>query len=303
VLEAAVEALAAALLFAVGSALQHRASSAARLTGATPSRLASFVRSVLANPVWALALGVEGLGVGFHAVALHEGTLVLVQPLLVTSVVFALVVRRQLDRTTVAVSEVGWAAVLAAGLALFLVTATPANGSAQPADTVPAVAISAACAATVVVAAALSRLVGGGARPVLLAVGAGVAYAGTAALIKTSGDVLVANGWVGLLGSWPLWATLVVGAVGTVLNQLAFQAGPLSASLPVIQTVDPVLSLVFGVVVYDEQLRHGALSLGAEAIGLAATLVAAAALSRGPGARPGDAAGAGGTVRPSVGGA
>lgn len=298
-LEAAAEALAAALLFAVGSALQHRASSAARLTGATPSRLASFVRSVLANPVWALALGVEGLGVAFHAVALHEGTLVLVQPLLVTSVVFALVVRRQLDRTTVAASEVGWAGVLAGGLALFLVTATPANGSAQPADTVPAVAIAAACAATVVAAAALSGVVGGGAQPVLLAVGAGVAYAGTAALIKTSGDVLVAKGWNGLLGSWPLWATLLVGAIGTVLNQLAFQAGPLSASLPVIQTVDPVLSLVFGVAVYDEQLRHGALSLGAEAVGLAAALVAAAALSRGAGAGPADAAG--GTVKPSVG--
>ena len=298
-LEAAAEALAAALLFAVGSALQHRASSAARLTGATPSRLASFVRSVLANPVWALALGVEGLGVAFHAVALHEGTLVLVQPLLVTSVVFALVVRRQLDRTTVAVSEVGWAGVLAGGLALFLVTATPANGSAQPADTVPAVAIAAACAATVVAAAALSGVVGGA--PTGAAGGRrrrGLRRDGRAD--QDFGGRTGGQGFpTGLLGSWPLWATLLVGAIGTVLNQLAFQAGPLSASLPVIQTVDPVLSLVFGVAVYDEQLRHGALSLGAEAVGLAAALVAAAVLSRGAGAGRADAAGE--TVKPSVG--
>jgi len=42
-----------------------------------------------------------------------------------------------------------------------------------------------------------------------------------------------------------------------LLNQVAFQAGALSASLPAIATVDPLLSIAIGVIVYDEQIRHG----------------------------------------------
>ena len=47
--------------------------------------------------------------------------------------------------------------------------------------------------------------------------------------------------------------------VGLFLTQLAFRAGPLTASLPAISTVDPLLSVTIGVVVYDEHLRRGPL--------------------------------------------
>lgn len=278
------EALVAALLFAAGSALQHRSSSAgAQIRGLSPGALISFGRTVLQNPAWVLALGVEGVGVCFHAAALHEGTLVLVQPLLVTTLVFALPLRRRLDRGAVAAPEVAWALVLVAGLAIFLVSATPAWGSAQRADTGPAVGLSVGGVLVVVGASVLARKRRGTARALLLGVAAGVAFAGTAALIKTAGDLLASNGLVALFAGWPLWAVLAAGATGVLLNQLAFQAGPLSASLPAIQTVNPVLSVLLGVVVYDEQLRHGALALAAEAVGLSAALLASAVLSRGGG--------------------
>ena len=204
----------------------------------------------------------------------------LVQPLLVMSLVFALAVRSRLDGGAIAPPEIGWSVVLAAGLALFLVTATPASATPGPADRAPAIAMFVLSAVVVVGTAVGSRYARGTWRPLLLGVGAGVAFAGTAALIKSSGDVLVSNGVPGLLGSWVLWAALTAGSVGAVLNQLAFQAGPLAASLPAIQTVDPVLSVVLGVFVYDEQLRHSAVAIGAESAGLMATLVAAVVLSR-----------------------
>ena len=301
VLDAVGAALGAALLFALGSALQHRTSSVAQITGARPGQLAEFARSVGRNPAWAVALAVEAVGFGLHAVALHEGTLVLVQPLLVMSLVFALAVRSRLDGGAIAATEIGWSMVLAAGLALFLVTATPAGATTGAADRAPAIAMSVMCAVAVVGTAVGSRYARGTLRPLLLGVGAGVAFAGTAALIKASGDVLVSNGPLALLGSWALWAALLVGCVGAVLNQLAFQAGPLAASLPAIQTVDPVLSVVLGVLVYDEQLRHSAFAIGAETAGLMATLVAAVVLSRGAAGRPASAGGQGpgfGDLRP-----
>lgn len=62
---------------------------------------------------------------------------------------------------------------------------------------------------------------------------------------------------------------IVAGAGGLLLNQLTFQAGPLAASLPAISTVDPLFSIALGVIIYDEQIRHG-LTAG---VGLGALLL------------------------------
>jgi hypothetical protein len=51
--------------------------------------------------------------------------------------------------------------------------------------------------------------------------------------------------------------------------------GPLGSSLPAITTVDPVLSLVIGVAVFDERFRNGPADLVGEVIGLALVIVAA----------------------------
>lgn len=83
-----------------------------------------------------------------------------------------------------------------------------------------------------------------------------------------------------LLTSWQLYGLLATGAVGLLLNQLAYQAGPLSASLPAITVVDPLLAVVLGVVVYDENLRHTAWAIATEAGSLLLFAAAAFALTR-----------------------
>ena len=60
-----------------------------------------------------------------------------------------------------------------------------------------------------------------------------------------------------MTGSWQLYVVLVLGGAGVVLTQRAYQAGPLVASLPAITIVKPLLSIVIGVVVYDEDIRQG----------------------------------------------
>ncbi len=66
-----------------------------------------------------------------------------------------------------------------------------------------------------------------------------------------------AGGPGALLGSWPLYALLASGAPGVFLAQMAFQAGPLTSSLPATATTDPLVSVALGVAIFDEQLRHG----------------------------------------------
>jgi len=90
----------------------------------------------------------------------------------------------------------------------------------------------------------------------LLGIAVSTVYAATAALLEALTTIAL-RGPIPLLTSWQLYAVAVLGATGLLLNQVAFQAGPLSASLPAIATVDPLLSIVNGVTVYDEPIRHG----------------------------------------------
>ncbi|HET9058629.1 MAG TPA: DMT family transporter [Acidimicrobiales bacterium] len=285
---AAGAALGASLLFAVGAALQHRTSSGARVTGFRPSQLADFARSVGRNPGWALAIGVEAIGVSLHAVALHLGTLVLVQPLLVSTIVFALAVRRRMDCRPVGGPELRWALVLTGGLALFLVLSNPSAGQAGRPDQWPAVALSVGCAVAVVVMVLVARALEARPRAFLLGTASGITFAGAAALIKTTGDIATSHGVAAMFTQWPFWATLVVGGTGMVLSQVALQSGPLSASLPPAQAINPLLSVLLGVVVYDEPLRHGLLPLCAQVTGLLVCLGATVVLARAEGmsARP-----------------
>jgi hypothetical protein len=108
----------------------------------------------------------------------------------------------------------------------------------------------------------------------------GTIYACTAVLLKAVTGVASRGGIAAVLTSWQLPVLVVAGAAGMVLAQLAFRSGPLNASLPAMATIDPLLSVVLGLIVYDEQLRTGLLPTLGEVASLAALAIAAVALSR-----------------------
>src|ERR1700749_2970168 len=103
-LDAILAAVSAAALFAVAAALQHRSaglvSAAVHHRGASPGpagghrRLARVAPRALRHPLWIAGLLASLAGFGLHAVALRDGPLTLVQPLLVTGVIFALPLRQ-----------------------------------------------------------------------------------------------------------------------------------------------------------------------------------------------------------------
>lgn len=269
-----------AALYALASALQHRSTADVRLVDRAGYRsLIRFAHRTVRHHNWLLGTAASVTAVTLHAIALHAAPLVLVQPVMVSGVVFALPLRSRLDRTRIARSEMAWAALLAAALAGFLVVAIPAAPTRPPTDPVPAVIVAVlvgACAVACLWAGRGAR----GARPaLLLGTAAGLAFAGSAALIKATTDVLGQGH--DLLTSWPLYALVLVGLTGLFINQLAFQAGPLRWSLPAISTVDPITSLIIGIVVYDERLRSGMVALSLELLLLAVVIGATIALAKG----------------------
>jgi drug/metabolite transporter (DMT)-like permease len=285
-LTAALAAVVAAAFFAVASAFQHR--SAGLVAGALRrTRLVAFFCAMLRHPLWIIGSFAAIVGAVLHAVALRDGPLTLVQPLLVTSVVFALPLRAWLEGHKPRRAEVGWAVALTLGLAFFFAIAVPGDATAQASDAGPTIVAAALIAPGIIVCTILGRRASGGRAASLLAAAAALAFAAGAGLLKEVMGLL--NEGIMVVGShWPVYALVVIAVVGLVLNQLAYSAGPLSSSLPVLSTVDPVVSLIIGVAVFDEPFRNSPLDLLGESVGLAIVLLAAVRLtqSRSPAALP-----------------
>lgn len=254
--------LGSAFAFAVSSSLKHVSAGQVPPAQDLGARsLGGFVRATLAHPLWLGGIGADVVGLSLQVLALHLGGLAVVQPLLISGLLFALVLRRR-SGGVVGRRELGWATLVGAALAGFLLV----SGSADPGAPVSAADHGPAVAAAVLgflltgVFVLLGRRQRKASRSAaLLGIAVGIVYAATAALLKALTTIAL-HGPIPLFTSWQLYVVVMLGAAGLLLNQIAFQAGPLAASLPAIATVDPLLSIVIGVTVYDEPIRHGLLA-------------------------------------------
>lgn len=252
-------------MYALASVLQQR--SAAAQPADYALRL-SLLGQLMRNPSWLLGLGCDVIGYGLQFVALGHGPLVIVQPLLVCGLLFALPMGaawagRKLRR-------LDWvAAVLTcAGLGIFLSVASPEQGH----DDVRAVIWVLLLTSSGGFALALVALSHGREpwrRAVLLSGAAGVIYGVTAALTKTSSHLLD-HGLIHLLAHWQPYALLVAGVGGMVIAQSAFQAGSLDSSLPTMSVADPIVSIVIGAVAFGETIAGSPGAVSLEVIALIA---------------------------------
>ncbi len=122
---AAALALVAAFLFALAAALQQKG--ALNLPTISLADPKSFVR-LLGEKMWLIGTLALFSGYVFQAAALDRGRLSIIQPLLVTTVVFALPLGYFLTKQHVGRREVIGAAVILVGLALFVHFGDPAGG-------------------------------------------------------------------------------------------------------------------------------------------------------------------------------
>ena len=85
-----------------------------------------------------------------------------------------------------------------------------------------------------------------------------------------------------MLHSWSAYCLVATGAVGLLLMQSAFNAGPLHASLPTITAGEPVAGILLGIVVFGDQISLSPASLAMHAGGLAALVVGVILVARAP---------------------
>lgn len=267
--------LAAAFLFAVASVLQHRSATA---EPPEHSMHLSLLARLVRQPVWIVGIVADVGAYVLQFVALGHGSLVLVQPLLVAGLLFALPMSAALFRRALGPFEWLGAAGIVLGLALFLVAANP--GSGHPGTSLLTwVAI---LVATLVPATVLIVLAGPSPstrRAIMLGSATGLVYGLTAALTKAVAHLL-SRGILHLLVGWQTYVLVVVGVASLVLAQSAFQAGQLRASLPILTVLDPVVSIVIGALAFGESLGGGTPRRVGEVLGLVILVLSVALLTR-----------------------
>jgi drug/metabolite transporter (DMT)-like permease len=241
-------ALAAALANAVHLMTQHAVS----IGASHKHRGWDLITFLFRHPVWLLGWVAAAGGFAFQAIALHSGQLSIVQPLLVTELVFMLVLRRFWVHQHIAKTAWTAAVITCAALAVFLIAAEPHQGHPQPdgANWVSAVAVFGGAVAVLAVMARWGPPVR---RAALYATAASITWALMAASIKSATNVLATSGFLGMLAHWPIYALVAFGVLGSVLQQAALQTGPLSVSQPLIVVVDPAVAIVLSVWIFGER--------------------------------------------------
>ncbi|PVZ08594.1 DMT family transporter [Actinomycetospora cinnamomea] len=263
--------------FGLASAAQQRATHEVPMTATlNPRLLVDLVR----HRWWLIGLVATVLALAMQLVALAFGPLAVVQPLLVTGVVFAGVFAALLHRRAPDRWVVLGGLVTAAGLAAFLLLArpsTPAQGgrldvTASPAFLVVLVVVVVGCLV-------YASLTSHSTRVLALALTTGVLFGITAALMKSVTSAVRAG--LGELATSPaLYAACVVGPVGFLLSQNTFQQGRLvSPSVAIITSADPVVSVFAGIAWLGEDLETSGPAIAGQVVAGLVVLAGIAAVT------------------------
>ena len=251
---AALLALLSAVCFALSAALQQRGQFSLARRGAAVEGVTGLFR-LIAVPVWVAGTLVLLLGYATQGAALDRGKLVVVQPLLVTTVVWALPLGYLLTSQHVARRQVLGAAVVVVGLAMFVLVGDPDAGVDEASTAgfvVAAVAIGATVAAVLLwLRTKTSRAL----RAAVLGVCAGLFYGLSASFAKpVINDLHVSIG--AAAGNWETWALLGFGFIAFVIQQMSLASGQLAPAMAAVSVANPAVSVILGILLFDERLTR-----------------------------------------------
>jgi drug/metabolite transporter (DMT)-like permease len=273
-------ALLAALFLAIGIVVRQRA------TMDVPEEQgvsALMVLTLIRRPLWWAGTGAAVAGFAFQAIALGYGSLLLVQPILVSALLFALPLSARLANRRVTRAEWLWALLLTASLAVFVVLAKTSAGDYEA--SVPLTAIVAVvCIVAVSVCVFVAIRNPGWRRAVLLAVAVGVLFGVVAMLTKLVVHMLTHDGVRAVLTTPAPYLLVVIGIIAVLLQQSAFHAGSLQTSVPTMLVLEPLIAVVLGAVVLGEHMTVNGFKAVAITIALVAMGAATVALGREEGA-------------------
>lgn len=270
-------ALASALTIAWGTVVRHRIAEEAPADG---SLKGSPFWNAVTRPLWWAGTGTALLGYGLQVVALGFGTLLVVQPILVLSLMFTLPLAARYDSRRISPTEMFWAGLLTVAVAILVLLGRPLPGMPQPPleRWIPALAIG------LITLLALERFAQRQIRrekALLLGVVTGALFGYVAVLSKAFVDIFIHGGVGALLTNWETYGLILGAALGTIVQQYSFNAGALKNSLPAMTITEPIVAFSLGYIVLGEQFQVDSFTgWGFMGLALLAMIISTVVLSR-----------------------
>lgn len=209
---------------------------------------------VVKRPVWWCTIALAFGAYGMQAAALAFGSLLVVQPILVMSLMFTLVLAARVECRKMEADETFWAFVLTVCVGAVIVLGRPLPGDRESSGWEWAAAVGAGVVVGFILVVLAYR------RPppaqaLLYGIVCGAVFGYLAVFSKVSVDAFTAGGLLALLMTWQWWALLAAGLLGTAVQQYAFGAGVLTLSLPAMKIVEPLVALSLGWLILGESLQ------------------------------------------------
>ena len=266
--------LAAAIFLGVGWVIQQRIATRSTSDGLMSVKV---LLELATSWLWWGGIAAMSIGQTLSAFALQYGPVSAVEPVLVVSLLVALVVSAIAAHHRPQLLELAGPVVLAAALVVFLAVSNPrANRSSDPGFheiTLSTVVAGAVAGGLAVLAFAVHnrarRIVESG----MLAAGAGVLYG--LQDVGTRGVIVVLQHhslFYLLFTMWP-WVMLGAATVGVILSQAAFRAERLDFALPPTVAAQSLAGIGLGIALLDDQLTASGFALAFEGLCLVGMLV------------------------------
>lgn len=286
---AVVFALVSAAMSAFAAAGEQRAAAHAGDHGGRARRhagagragaVAGFLLGLVTSPLWLGSWAVDAGSFFAQAAALDTGPVSLVQPLMVTTLLFTLPLSAWGHRYWPRTGDWAGAGLICLGLALMLSTRHLQSTQDAPTGALPAALGVVGLGVVILVLAA------GGKRPAvrapLLSVAAGALFAVGAALTKLTAHTLTSSGLLAVLTSWSGYALAVVSIASFALQQVAYASGSLATAVTAAVITDPLVSYLLGVLGYGEAPPTPGWPLTVTMLGVSALACGIALLARSP---------------------
>jgi drug/metabolite transporter (DMT)-like permease len=271
-------ALIAAALVGAGLVLQQQSAEQVPASYFLHLRL---IAELLRKRRWLAGIAIMAAGQGLSVWAIGHLQLTFAEPLLATSLIFALLLAVPLTGQRLRKTELAGALLLASGVTALSVSRSIDSQSVRfgSGEYWPA-------AAGIAVIAFFFLRAGwrrsGGLRATLTGTASGLIFGISDALTRRSTEIFNYHSVGGVLTSWPAYSLVAASIVGMWLMECSFNAAPLNASLPAITAAEPVAGIFLGVVVFGDVIRISPGMLALQAAGFVALIAGVIMVARAP---------------------
>ena len=270
-------ALSSALSIALGTVLRHQMAEKLPANSGTVSG----VFQTLRRPQWWVGVVLALVGYGLQIVALAFGTLLLVQPLLVMSLMFTLPLAAKFNHRRISKGETFWAIILTVAVATLVGIGRPLPGdpSISLGLWIPNLAVGVLIFGLMYYSALTFWK---SQKALILGSCTGWLYGYVAVLSKAVMDIYTRLGLRELAVSWELWLLVAIALFGVGVQQAAFNAGALQKSLPAMTIVEPIVAFALGYIILGERFQATGWLWGVMGLALVAMILSTIVLSQRP---------------------